>query len=233
MKKKIIYTKEKIQEAVKNSNCYADVCRYLGAKTSGNSYQNIRKKIVEYNLNTDHFLNPKLAGFIKSKIWKKKHYSEILIKGHKNRINSQRIRKALIESGEPYICKICNMGPKWQGKELTLHVDHIDGNPYNSIKENLRFLCPNCHCQTETFGNRGKKCKNCNKKITSKSKYCKQCHVFFRQSSRKVKNRPSLTTLLKEVDKIGYVGTGKKYGVSDNTIRKWIKFEKRKIKEIK
>ncbi|MFA6159158.1 MAG: HNH endonuclease signature motif containing protein [Candidatus Paceibacterota bacterium] len=37
---------------------------------------------------------------------------------------------------------------------LTLEIDHIDGNPENNEKENLRLLCPNCHSQTSTY--RGK-----------------------------------------------------------------------------
>ena len=40
---------------------------------------------------------------------------------------------------------------------------------------------------------------------------------------RKVKKRPNLDSLIDDIDKIGFVQTGKKYGVSDNTIRKWIK----------
>ncbi len=30
--------------------------------------------------------------------------------------------------------------------------DHIDGNRSNNREENLRWLCPNCHSQTPTFG---------------------------------------------------------------------------------
>jgi hypothetical protein len=33
-------------------------------------------------------------------------------------------------------------------------IDHIDGNRRNSKPEHLRVLCPNCHCMTETWGNR-------------------------------------------------------------------------------
>jgi DNA-binding transcriptional MerR regulator len=40
---------------------------------------------------------------------------------------------------------------------------------------------------------------------------------------RKVK-RPSHVSLKRDVEQIGYVATGKKYGVSDNSIRKWLKF---------
>ena len=44
---------------------------------------------------------------------------------------------------------------------------------------------------------------------------------------RKVK-RPDYPTLCKDIEKLGFVGTGKKYGVSDNAIRKWKKsFESR------
>ena len=42
--------------------------------------------------------------------------------------------------------------------KIPLHIDHIDGDPFNHCVENLRVLCPNCHSLTETFGskNRGK-----------------------------------------------------------------------------
>lgn len=43
-------------------------------------------------------------------------------------------------------------------------------------------------------------------------------------NQRKVKNRPDYMTLLKEIKEFGYRATGKKYSVTDNTIRKWVKF---------
>lgn len=42
-------------------------------------------------------------------------------------------------------------------------------------------------------------------------------------ASRKVKTRPDKETLVKLVEEIGYSATGRKYGVSDNAIRKWIR----------
>jgi 5-methylcytosine-specific restriction endonuclease McrA len=38
------------------------------------------------------------------------------------------------------------------GKPITLQIDHIDGDRENNTFENLRFICPNCHSQTETWG---------------------------------------------------------------------------------
>ena len=44
---------------------------------------------------------------------------------------------------------------------------------------------------------------------------------------RKVKNRPEYQQLLNEINELGYRGTGKKYNVSDNAVRKWkIAYEK-------
>lgn len=47
-------------------------------------------------------------------------------------------------------CVECRIGPEWNGRPLTLELDHIDGDRLNNELSNLRLLCPNCHAQTET-----------------------------------------------------------------------------------
>lgn len=54
----------------------------------------------------------------------------------------------------PWKCSCCDI-KNWQGKDITLELDHIDGCAYNCKIENLRLLCPNCHSQTDTFRGRG------------------------------------------------------------------------------
>lgn len=64
-------------------------------------------------------------------------------------------------------------------------------------------------------------CECGNKKLV-KSKSCTKCNNSNYQM-KKVPNRPSLETLLQETSDLGFRATGRKYNVSDNCIRKWIK----------
>jgi len=47
-------------------------------------------------------------------------------------------------------CEVCSI-TEWMGQQTPITLDHIDGNPGNNDKSNLRLLCPNCHAQTDTF----------------------------------------------------------------------------------
>jgi very-short-patch-repair endonuclease len=74
-----------------------------------------------------------------------------------------------------------------------------------------------------------KHCKKCDKEICRKSELCNGCaSVEFGLSQRRVE-RPPYEQLLDEILNLGYVGTGKKYGVSDNSIRQWIKNYKKHL----
>lgn len=59
----------------------------------------------------------------------------------------------------------------------------------------------------------------CGKSISKKSSLCRDC---YKKSIRR-QERPSLENLINDIELLGYKGTGEKYGVSDNSIRKWIK----------
>ena len=64
-----------------------------------------------------------------------------------NKLKKRCIKDGILENK----CIICGQLPKGEGKELVLHLDHIDGNKYNHDLDNIRILCPNCHTQTDTY----------------------------------------------------------------------------------
>lgn len=70
------------------------------------------------------------------------------------------------------ICAECQTGPEWNGKPLTLELDHIDGNSDNNLPSNLRLLCPNCHSQTDTHGSKGQGKRY--KKVTKRNLYLQE-----------------------------------------------------------
>ena len=69
---------------------------------------------------------------------------------------SNYVRNYLMET-ENHKCSICGWDKVNQfTKKVPLHIDHIDGDPFNHSVNNLRVLCPNCHSLTDTFGSRNK-----------------------------------------------------------------------------
>lgn len=85
--------------------------------------------------------------------------------------NSKTLKKYVIrEVGEE--CGICGLGPIWNGKPLSLQLDHIDGDSDNCVPSNLRLLCPNCHTQTDTYGSKGKGSRY--KKVTKRNDYIRK-----------------------------------------------------------
>ena len=50
-----------------------------------------------------------------------------------------------------YKCTECGIS-EYNSKPIRLQIDHIDGNNKNDTIENYRYLCPNCHTQTDTWG---------------------------------------------------------------------------------
>jgi len=149
------YTDEMLRPIVESSLSYAEVLRHLGLKQTGGSQSNIKRLVQKYGIGTDHFLGQvrNQGDEHRGGPWKAT-LEEILVLrdalAHPEK--PYKLRRAMIEAGIPYHCALCGTKDVWNDKPLMLTVDHINGCRNDNRRENLRFLCPNCHSQTPTFG---------------------------------------------------------------------------------
>lgn len=65
-------------------------------------------------------------------------------------ISAKKFIKRYLTETHGYKCTCCGISD-WNGNPLILEIDHIDGKSDNNSPDNLRFICPNCHSQTNTY----------------------------------------------------------------------------------
>lgn len=136
------WTDEDLIEAVAKSGTYREVVIALGLSPSSRRTQDrIRYRCNELGIDRSHFR----FGFLGSR----KHRTDQEI--FKNGVQySATTRRRLLEK-IVYECDECGISD-WQGRQITLQVEHIDGDQFNNELSNLKLLCPNCHSQTPTWG---------------------------------------------------------------------------------
>lgn len=144
----IKYTKQILEDVVKQVESHAAILRVLGLKQAGGTQAHIIRKVKEYEIDTSHFTG---RAWNRNKICinQRLKADQILVlrTGETNRQKPYLLNRALLESGIEHKCSKCGQLPKWLGNPLTLDVDHINENWLDDRLENLRFLCPNCHSQ--------------------------------------------------------------------------------------
>ena len=143
---------EQFVELLKKSSTISEVLFKLGYTVKGNSwgYSQVKRRMDDLNLGYSIFKGK--SAVIKTTKLNNVKKEDIL----KENCRHQRIvlRRYVIKNNLiPYKCAICGC-TEWQGKTLSLELDHINGINNDNRLENLRFLCPNCHSQTSTYGSR-------------------------------------------------------------------------------
>lgn len=209
-------------DLIRHSTSIVEVCLKLGYSRGGASaYALFNKRCAELQID-----------------WKKELRTNPL---HKRNLPLEQVfcqgadvsqetvrRRYFLGQYSEYKCAICGI-TDWNGKELSLRLDHINGCHNDNRLENLRWICPNCDSQLDTFCGRNLKkrreqqfCVDCGKPLTSRGpvQRCTECH---HKRLRRVMERPSPEELTRMLKESSFVQVGKSFGVSDNAIRKWCK----------
>lgn len=231
-----------LEEAIEKSNSSKEVLNYLGLRAAGGNYKML-KQYAEYfalDLPKPNFVTSFVGREVRPQL-----ANEIVFIENSTYSNRTALKKRLYKMGFKEECSECGLGNEWNGKPITLQVDHINGIYNDNRLENLRIICPNCHTQTPSYAGRTKGvvklakrvtlvrkqkriqaqikidslCVECNAPIDKAAKRCIECAGKVRYGTQ----YPEIETLIEEVSSKSFVQVAKEIGVSDNALRKHMK----------
>lgn len=190
------------------------------------NYKTYYGKIKKLGLDISHW-DPHAGKFKNGHNLNNKTVEETINSSNPYNIRGTRLSKKLVDEGYfTYNCALCQLSD-WQGKPITLRLDHIDGNNLNYAIDNLRLICPNCDSQLDTYCRGQRKydyCIDCSKKVFKGSKRCRSCASNKLKLTKETKiNWPQINELILMIKNSNYTQISKKLGVSDNAIRKRLK----------
>ena len=143
-----MYTDDEFSRIVEQSSSLKEVIDRLGYSThSGANNKTVKQRIDKLGLDTSHFFCAKRT--------RRTPENTFVV----NSTASQHVLRKMYknEAKVEYKCSICGQEPFWNGKSLTLILDHINGVNNDDRLENLRWVCPNCNQQLDTTGFHGQK----------------------------------------------------------------------------
>jgi hypothetical protein len=216
--------------------CWVDVLRSMRYGTKGHNYRTVQRWCVIWGIATDHFdphAGRKRAG--RSRV---RALEDVLVEH--STYGRDKLKRRLFASGlKRRECELCGQGELWRGSRMSLILDHVNGVSDDHRLENLRIVCPNCNATLDTHCGRSlppeRACATCGGMFTPRHvrhRYCsptcwgvevsKQQRGRPRPATRKVE-RPSYEQLQRDVGGMSICAVGRKYGVSDNAVRKWLR----------
>ena len=215
--------------AVEKSSSIKEVIQNLGMHVNNGTYNQVKKISREFGTDLPKYdQSNHMAGLVRRNTIP---FEDFFVNGTMRSGVGLR-RRMVSEAGVLDRCSTDGcpvVAPEWLNKKLSLHVDHINGDRFDNRIENLRLLCPNCHTQTDTYGN------SSGSKAPKKYKYC-ECGVRINQASSKcipcdVRDRaavadgtyPPVPDTVQMIKDYGFVGAGKIIGKSDNAVRKYLR----------
>jgi predicted small metal-binding protein len=202
---------------------------------SGNAWKILKKYADIWGIPTEHFdPHRHQRGAIPSRACP---IENVLVEG--STYNRGHLKKRLFDEGlRQRRCELCGQGEDWRGAKMSLILDHVNGVGNDNRLENLRIVCPNCaatldtHCGRVSRLERLRTCGVCGIEFEARfaaQQFCSQrCGTrgdrgVPHPETRKV-DRPPYARLKREVAAMGWSAVGRRYGVSDNAVRKWVRW---------
>lgn len=230
------YSEQQAREAVAASLSYSEALRKLGLGATGGNWRTLRLWTDRWEIATDHF-DPNASNAAAARA-RARPLEEILVRG--STYSRGSLKRRLWANGlKPRHCELCGQGERWRGRPLGLILDHINGERDDHRLENLRIVCPNCAATLDTHCGRKNRleperlCARCGAPFRPnrpRQRYCSQACGMRAPRPRGRANlgtrradRPPFQQLVAEIAETSYLAVGRKYGVSDNSIRKWVR----------
>jgi len=240
------FSEEELRKAITASRSWAETLRHLNYRSAGGNWRTLKKYAALWNIPTDHFDPDAVCREALRRSSTPRPLEEILVDG--STYSRDHLKHRLFAEGlKKRHCELCRQGEVWRGKRMALILDHINGVPNDNRIENLRIVCPNCaatfdthcarkirqpreprkclHCGTEFFP-RYRRQRYCSRRCGSRWDRTGRLRGIPKPHRRKVE-RPPYAQLLREIDETSYLAVGRRYGVSDNAIRKWVRWYER------
>jgi hypothetical protein len=217
-----VYEREELLKLVDECNTFGEMLVKTNRVRKGGNLKTLKKYLNKYNIDYS-----KISNF-KYKKPTKRNLDEVLVKDS-SYYNTSNLKERLYNEGvKSRKCEMCGQGEIWNGEKISLILDHINGINNDNRLENLRIVCPNCNATLPTHCGKNLKTKIKDLKLKKESERKNNNGRTIKEIENSIKRRkverPEYGVLLNEIDELGYAATGRKYGVSDNTIRKWVKF---------
>jgi hypothetical protein len=233
----VTFTREQAEEAVAVSRSYSEALRHLRLRAAGGNHRTLKKYVELWGISTVHF-DPNWA-MRRGNRQARTPLDEILVE--RSTYSRGHLKDRLYDEGiKQRECELCGQTETWRGRHMALILDHINGVGDDNRLENLRIVCPNCAATFDTHCGRAnlrppveRECARCGDRFRVRyatHRYCSQTcgtrapreNQGIPQPQRRKVARPSRAVLLGDIGDLGYSATGRKYGVSDNAIRKWL-----------